>query len=86
MWKIEIIDLHKKPAKVRVIYFSKLPSLDRLQRMDRFAIMTRISPDDPACSSCKRVLSIAAHIQKQQEMRATVGSTVVLFPYKEQAS
>lgn len=86
MWKIEIRDLNRTPAKVRLTYFSKLPTLEKLQRMDRCAIMSRVSAPDPACSSCKRVVNIAAHIKRQQDIRAKYGANLVLFPLKELVS
>lgn len=84
MWQIDIIELDKKPAKIKHSYFAKLPSLDKLTRRDRFAIMTRrTSLPFAECVACQKRGKIADFIKRRQELRSLWGNNVIPFPIKE---
>jgi hypothetical protein len=87
MWHIEIRDNSggASPGKLRQTHVSKLPDCSALNRIDRFAVMTRIPATTPPavasiCGSCKRKVEIALHIKRQKELRVVYGSNVSAFP------
>lgn len=84
MWKIEIRDNSEEhggeiPGKLRETYVSRLPSVERLRSLSRFAVMVRI-PRDRICAVNLHKASVSAFHKQEQQLKERFGNKVVLFP------